>query len=172
MNSFLLRVANPILARKVPPTFGAKAIDIGCGSGANAYLLKKRGYAVEALDIDPDAAKVGKKHGIKVSIMSMLDFNWKTKYDCILLLYVLQHVEKKEALNLLKKAFNSMFPNAFMYVAIFNNEPGKIDYLTIEQEYRSRTDLYLYFRQTWTMLDKQHGIPHVHMCDYFIFRKL
>lgn len=68
---------------------GCKTVlDVGCGTGKHAQILKKLGYAVEGIDYSPEMIRYAKKgvKGIKFHIGDAATFKLKKKFDCIIAL--------------------------------------------------------------------------------------
>jgi len=63
---------------KVPA--GARALDLGCGSGRNAVWLAGQGYQVDALDLSATALDWGREHaaesGVEVNFVRANIFDW------------------------------------------------------------------------------------------------
>lgn len=64
-------------------------LDVGCGSGEHARLLRERGYDVEALDLNPDlvACAATKLGADKVYVGDMERMALPKRYDAVLCLY-------------------------------------------------------------------------------------
>ncbi|MBQ3498466.1 MAG: methyltransferase domain-containing protein [Clostridia bacterium] len=80
----------------------ARILDVGCGDGRHALYLSKSGFKVDAFDISTNAIdklnylKGKYKFNINTYICDVLDFEFKYKYDLIIVHGVLQFVKKRK----------------------------------------------------------------------------
>jgi SAM-dependent methyltransferase len=92
------RRANPLLLawldRHAPPRPGARALDVGCGTGDNAGALAARGWAVTAFDVAPTAVAIAADRFPEVTcaVASALDppAAWRGGFDLVVEIYTLQ----------------------------------------------------------------------------------
>jgi SAM-dependent methyltransferase len=93
-------------------------LDFGCGSGAVLEMLKKIGYTnLRGLDVSSDFIKIAKKRGLKADLIKSDHVNLGSKkYDLILLLDVLEHVENDKAL--LRKMKSSLRKNGRILITV------------------------------------------------------
>lgn len=81
------------------------ALDVCCGSGYGANILRKNGYLkVTGIDNSKKAIDYAKKHfgGIKFFKENITKFDFKNKYDLVTLFEALEHLGKKNGLIFLK----------------------------------------------------------------------
>ncbi len=106
----------------------AKILDVGCGDGRHALYLAKSGFKVDAFDISTNAIdklnylKGKYKFNINTSICNVLDFEFKYKYDLIIVHGVLQFIKKEKqpiVIDLLKKWTK---PDGYNIIALFTDE--------------------------------------------------
>lgn len=90
------------------PDIGS-VLDVGCytGSLGKAIKLKDRARLVYGIEIDPDAAKIARKHYDKV-VVADLDLLKKTpfgnkRFDCVIMADILEHLKHPEKKLLLIK---------------------------------------------------------------------
>lgn len=71
-----------------------RLVDVGCGGGRFLIRMKKRGWNVEGVDLDPKVAeKVKNKYGINVHIGDIIDCNLeKSSYDLVTLNQTIEHL--------------------------------------------------------------------------------
>ena len=68
---------------------GKNILDVACGTGTHAKLLKERGYSIEGLDINEEMLEVAKRKvkGAKFLKGDMKDFKLNKKFDAVLCLF-------------------------------------------------------------------------------------
>lgn len=72
-------------------------IDIGCGTGIHAFLLTKRGFLIEGLDLNQEMLDIAKTR-LKTTLylQNVLDLQIPKKYDVIISMFaVLNHLKSK-----------------------------------------------------------------------------
>lgn len=106
----------------------ARILDVGCGDGRHALYLAKSGFKVDAFDISTNAIdklnylKGKYKFNINTCICDVLDFEFKYKYDLIIVHGVLQFIKKEKqpiVIDLLKKWTK---PDGYNIIALFTDE--------------------------------------------------
>ena len=76
---------------KVRP--GAKLLEIGCGSGRQLEFLRRLGWQVEGLDLDPTAVKVASSRGLAIHLGSLKEQNFPDQsFDAVVSSHVIEHV--------------------------------------------------------------------------------
>ena len=89
----------------LPVEKDARIIDLGCGEGRILYLLKQMGYTnVVGVDISESQLQIARQINNKVVKADILEYlkNTADKYDLILSLDVIEHLQKSEALEFLE----------------------------------------------------------------------
>jgi SAM-dependent methyltransferase len=106
---------------------GKKLIDIGCGTGHFAALMKKNGYEVIGLEPDPIARKNAKSiNNIDAKDVKELSNLQSESADVITMWHVLEHVyDLKEAIQEYKRVLNN---HGVLLVAVPNLESYDADY--------------------------------------------
>ncbi len=106
----------------------ARILDVGCGDGRHSLYLAKSGFKVDAFDISTNAIdklnylKGKYKLNINTYICDVLDFEFKYKYDLIIVHGVLQFIKKEKqpiVIDLLKKWTKA---NGYNIIALFTDE--------------------------------------------------
>ena len=107
---------------------GAKILDVGCGDGRHALYLAGLGFQVDAFDISKNAIekinylKERNNLNINTYMCDVLEFEFKYKYDVIIVHGVLQFIEREKQpkiIELLKK-WTSI--NGYHIIALFTDE--------------------------------------------------
>lgn len=75
-----------------------KFLDLGCGLGRHSLLFARRGFAVSALDLSPEAVASlrvkGADCGIDCSCGNMVSLPWPdSTFDCLLAYHVISHTD-------------------------------------------------------------------------------
>ncbi|NGX63783.1 MAG: Ubiquinone biosynthesis O-methyltransferase [Candidatus Anoxychlamydiales bacterium] len=109
---------------KLPKDKNAKILDLGCGSGKYLKILNKLGYKnTFGIDISIEQIKVAKKSNIfNVECIDALKFlkNTKEKYDTILLIDVLEHIELGSSFDLINLIYNSLNTHGQFFIQVPN----------------------------------------------------
>ncbi len=85
---------------------GDKVLDIGCGTGAFAYSLQKRGYNVIGVDASPAMVKQGQGNNvscIKGNVIDGIDFR-DNSFELVTAAYVAHGLTKSNRIKLYKEA--------------------------------------------------------------------
>lgn len=128
---------------------GGMALDVGCGSGRTSILLAKRGFKVDAFDIEPKVIDIAKELARKAQVdinFSVVDFTQKADfyqreiYDLIICAEVLEHVGNYRTIinniyNCLKKGgiFIVTVPHDPKQYSILDSHGGHLRRFTIPQ---------------------------------------
>src|SRR3989338_1745286 len=93
VRNFLVRK----LIKKYSPRKGIKSIcEIGCGTGSLSIELGRRGFKVDASDLDKNAIELADKFNrhfnVKYSSQNILGIKSKKKYDMVIAIEVLEHI--------------------------------------------------------------------------------
>lgn len=113
-------------------------LDCGCGNGKNMIYANNIGYNSEGFDISNSLLKICIKKNLNVYYYDVLNFNSTKKYNKILAIAILHHLEtEKEQKNAIINLLNSLYKNGTLLISFwskeknFNNEnylKNKIDY--------------------------------------------
>jgi 2-polyprenyl-6-hydroxyphenyl methylase/3-demethylubiquinone-9 3-methyltransferase len=83
------------------PFTGLKILDIGCGGGLVCEPLARLGATVSGADADQQAIDVAKEHavqsGLEIEYLNKPAEEIKTKFDVVLALEIIEHVEDPSA---------------------------------------------------------------------------
>jgi len=72
------------LMRLLSPRKGERVLDVGCGSGYYATLIKSRGAEVFCVDISPRMVEVVKRAGIEAEVYDVQHLSLNRQFDKIL----------------------------------------------------------------------------------------
>ena len=104
---------------------GGRALDVGCGTGRISILLAKRGFKVDAVDIEPKVIDIAKKLASEANVdvnFSISDFAQKTDpnekelYDLIVCSEVLEHVENYK--NIIRNMYNWLKRDGILIITV------------------------------------------------------
>ncbi|GED99340.1 class I SAM-dependent methyltransferase [Gordonia crocea] len=120
------RRPNAILVEEVGalPGAGRTALDLGCGSGADAIWLAQQGYAVTAVDIADAALETGRAHAREAGVPDEA-IDWRRvdlgadfpvgSWDLVTAFYLHSNVELARA-DILRKAAGAVAPGGTLLV--------------------------------------------------------
>ena len=109
----------PLLA--LAPAVAGRALDCGCGAGANARLLRARGWEVTGITLSPGERDLAVPHCARVVLANLeesLPEEVGRGYDLVLLSHVLEHLRHPE--RLLEAVKQRLAPNGLVLVALPN----------------------------------------------------
>lgn len=106
---------------------GGPALDLGCGSGAEAEWLAKNGFAVDAIEKSPIMAQAARERcqGLPVNVVEgdFLDFNFELgKYHLAVAINALPFVAKDRCRMLIEDVQESIAPGGAVILAVYG--PG------------------------------------------------
>ena len=107
--------------------FEGKALDLGCGSGAEAEFLARNGFEVDAIDKSETAVKYTKErcHGLTVNAIhgDFLTFQLKPdRYALATAINSLPFVKKEDCRRLLGDVQRSLKANGIVVLAVYGPE--------------------------------------------------
>jgi len=101
-------------------------LDIGVGKGRNSFFLAKKGFKVEAIDINKEFIKnirkfaKENKFSIKTKCLDLRKFKFiPDKYSLILAIQSLNFIKKSEFEEVIEKIKNSLTKNALLIISAF-----------------------------------------------------
>lgn len=100
-----------LILKRLMPAGRLKVLDLGCGTGiAGEILNKEKKHEFTGIDIYEPYLKICKRNGFYKAIekkdLTKLDIK-KGRFDVILLFQVIEHLTKKDAMNLLRNCYNA-----------------------------------------------------------------
>jgi SAM-dependent methyltransferase len=94
-------------------------LEIGCGSGALLYDLDEMGFSCKGLEISPAALEIARyvnRNSANVTIWGQDQEEWQYKFDYVLALEVLEHIE--DDLGALHHWASLLKPNGTLIVSV------------------------------------------------------
>lgn len=165
----------------------AKILDVGCGDGRHSLYLAGLGFQVDAFDISQNAINkinyLKELSGLNINtyVCDALEFEFKHKYDLIIVHGVLQFIEREkqpEILELLKKWTNV---NGYHIVALFTDEePVPEDLKDVMVGVFKNEEIKDYYNE-WEFKmfegykfndEHENGIRHCHALNKIVARKV
>ena len=127
------------LNQKIKPLKKVKILDIGCGGGLLSEPLSRLGAEVVGIDASDRNIKVAKSHAkksnldIKYLCSSPENFNSKTKFDVVLNMEIVEHVQDVDFF--LKSCAKLLKKNGIMFVATLNKTLKSYLFAIVGAEY-------------------------------------
>ena len=112
------------LVRRHVPRGTGRALDLGCGRGATAYWLARRGY--RALGIDRDLWKGMPRHRrLEFQQADMLDFDYGAEeFAVVVVVNCLQAVRASQCAVVLERLLEGLAPGGLLVVAAMTQGDG------------------------------------------------
>ena len=127
------------IKKKKLPLSGLKILDIGCGGGLITEPMSRLGANITGIDASEKNIKIAKAHlkknklKINYKCASPEDLNQKEKFDVILNLEIVEHVEDVELF--LEKSSKLLRKDGLMFVATINKTLKSYLFAIIGAEY-------------------------------------
>ena len=127
------------IEKKILPLSKLKILDIGCGGGLIAEPMTRLGASVTGIDASEKNIKIAKAHlrknklTVNYKCASPENFIYKEKFDVILNLEIVEHVEDLELF--IKKSSRLLKKGGLMYVATINKTLKSYLFAIIGAEY-------------------------------------
>ncbi len=110
------------LLQKYAEKFSApgRALDLGCGNGANSLFLADKGFKVTALDeiLPPQRPQHSNIRWVEGDI---LNFDFSGQYEVILALNILQFLEKNARNAIMEKIYQALKPGGWLLIKSYLN---------------------------------------------------
>lgn len=136
-----------------------KLLDVGCGDGAFLNKMLGKGWMVEGVDIDSEAAAYAKrKFGINVRIGELKDAGFKdAEFDAVTLRHVIEHVY--DPIDLLAEIKRILKPGGALIVATPNIESfGAKEFGANWMALDPPRHLYIFSRSNITLCAEKAGL--------------
>lgn len=106
----------------------AKVLDVGSGDGRHSLYLASLGFQVDAFDISENAInkidylKEQNNLNVNTYVCDVLDFEFRYKYDLIIIHGVLQFIEREKQPEIIELLKNWTEVNGYHIVTLFTDE--------------------------------------------------
>lgn len=127
---------------------GIRVLEVGCGSGANLWMLAKEGFDVYGLDASEEGIRLAKEHlnrkwnvdaKLQVGLFDSLPYE-DNFFDIVIDVVSMQHMDLSTSRKALKEVNRVLKSEGMFYsyrlsdhsVMYFNNGSNKLDCATIE----------------------------------------
>ena len=108
----------------LPHGKSARILEIGCGAGQLLKYLSEQGYAnLSGVDISPELVRVARQNGLPVEegeAIHFLEACSREEFDCIVMIDVLEHIEKQSIPYLLKLIHDRLKPEGCCIIQVPN----------------------------------------------------
>ncbi|MDC0061062.1 bifunctional 2-polyprenyl-6-hydroxyphenol methylase/3-demethylubiquinol 3-O-methyltransferase UbiG [Candidatus Pelagibacter sp.] len=127
------------LNQKIKPLKKVKILDIGCGGGLLSEPMSRLGAEVVGIDASDRNIRIAKSHAkksnldIKYLCSSPENFNSKTKFDVVLNMEIVEHVQDVDFF--LKSCAKLLKKNGIMFVATLNKTLKSYLFAIVGAEY-------------------------------------
>lgn len=114
--------------QKLP--YGARVLDVGCGSGVKSKYLIDHGLKVIGIDISKNLLKIAESEVSQgeFKIFSMEDLDSMAElFDGVFAQASLLHIPKKDAGEMVKKMTRKLLSGGLLYLAVKESREGKPD---------------------------------------------
>ncbi|MDD5760244.1 MAG: class I SAM-dependent methyltransferase [Desulfobulbaceae bacterium] len=106
-----------VLLKKHFNTPTPRVLDVGCGDGRIAKIVMETYNAkLEGIEMNPSMANVARINGVACVAYKIEERKQKNEYDLILLLDVLEHIEKDD--DALRKIVNQLKPRGNLLITV------------------------------------------------------
>ncbi len=165
----------------------AKVLDVGCGDGRHSLYLANLGFQVDAFDISENAIekinylKERNDLNINTYVCDVLEFDFKYKYDLIIIHGVLQFIEREKQPKIIELLKNRTNKNGYHIVALFTDEepvPDDLKDVMIgvfknEEIKDYYNDWQIKMFESKKFIDKhENGIKHCHAMNKIVAKNL
>lgn len=140
-----------------------KVLDLGCANGANSLFLADKGARVEAVDNDETVFENFKHQNIKQIKSDIKEFDFKNKYDIVLILNILQLLSLTEIKKIVPKILKCVDKKGILIIQMFNSPA--VDWIN-----QQINDFKVLDYKQWVQHDK-FPKPHTHNMVRWVLEK-
>ncbi|MBR3970774.1 MAG: methyltransferase domain-containing protein [Ruminococcus sp.] len=165
---------------------GAKILDVGCGDGRHSLYLAELGFYVDAFDISKNAIEkidyLKRLNNLKINtyICDVLEFEFKYKYDLIIIHGVLQFIEREKQPEIIRLLKNWTNTGGYHIAALFtDDEPVPDDLKEVMVGVFKNGEIKEYYKD-WKIKmfeskkfndEHENGIKHCHAMNKIVVKK-
>lgn len=165
----------------------AKILDVGCGDGRHSLYLASLGFQVDAFDISENAInkidylKEQNNLNVNTYVCDVLEFEFKYKYDLIIVHGVLQFIEREKQTEIIELLKNWTEVNGYHIVALFTDEePVPEDLKDVMVGVFKNEEIKDYYNE-WEIKmfesykfndEHENGIKHCHALNKIVSKKI
>ncbi len=165
---------------------GAKILDVGCGDGRHSLYLAELGFYVDAFDISKNAIEkidyMKRLNNLKINtyICDVLEFEFKYKYDLIIIHGVLQFIEREKQPEIIRLLKNWTNTGGYHIAALFtDDEPVPDDLKEVMVGVFKNGEIKEYYKD-WKIKmfeskkfndEHENGIKHCHAMNKIVVKK-
>ena len=107
---------------------GGRVLDLGCGPGRSAALMREAGLAVEAWDAAPGMVRVAReRHGVEARVASFEDLDAEAAYDGVWANFSLLHAPRAEMPSHLAAIARALRPGGRLHLGMKTGEGERRD---------------------------------------------
>lgn len=166
---------------------GAKILDVGCGDGRHSLYLAELGFYVDAFDISKNAIEkidyLKRFNNLKINtyICDVLEFEFKYKYDLIIIHGVLQFIEREKQPEIIRLLKNWTNTGGYHIAALFtDDEPVPDDLKEVMVGVFKNGEIKEYYKD-WKIKmfeskkfkdEHENGIKHCHAMNKIVVKKV
>ena len=167
-NNIRCKLRGNAATRHFPKHFRGRLLDVGCGDGSFALMMKRAGWDVSVVEIDTAALARLRDQGLEAKHSAIaLEEGFDHTFDAITCWHVLEHV--LDPPRLLKWMANLLSPRGFVHITVPNIASWQADWFGRHWMHldvpRHR---YHFSRQTLTMLFEHAGLQPVDWTTFAI----
>ncbi|RED11129.1 GFA family protein [Pontivivens insulae] len=107
---------------------GVRVLDLGCGAGWAAAEMKRRGFAMRAMDGAEELAKEAKaRHGINVEVKGFGELDEHATLDAVWAFFSLHHAPRDRMPAHLGRIWNAIVPGGTLYLGLIEGDGAARD---------------------------------------------
>ena len=98
---------------------GGRVLDLGCGPGRSAAVMRDQGFVVDAWDASPQMAAIGaEKFGLSIEVRDFSSLTADSEYDGIYANFSLLHASKSEMPEYLGRIADALKPKGLFHIGL------------------------------------------------------
>lgn len=122
---------------------GGYALDLGCGPGNSAAMMRDAGFAVKAIDASPEMAKLGaEKFGLDIQVGTFDDVTETAEFDGVWASFSLLHAPRADIPRHLKSIHTALKSGGIFVVGLKTGTGENRDGIGRQYTYFEKDELY------------------------------